>query len=118
MEILILKLLKRAFLKLNSIEIPESTGRSKILDSILDIENKINGKLNKILRQFQNKMSSSLIDFLKKIMYLDDEHFELCQKLNLVKFIHYIDATKRPTNKIVEEISFSAVKNSKIATEI
>ena len=51
------------------LKIPESTGRSGIPDSILDIENKIHDDLNRMLSQFQTKMPSSLIDFLKGIIY-------------------------------------------------
>ena len=71
-----------------------------------------------MLSQFQNKTPSSLIDFLKGIIHLDDEHIELYQKLNLLKVIHFINISKRPANKIVQRISLSEIKNSKIATVI
>ena len=77
--------------KESSLKIPESTGRSGIPASILDIENKIHDDLKRMLSQFQIKMPSSLIDFLKGIILFDDEHIKLYQKLNLVKIIHFID---------------------------
>ena len=55
--------------KESSRKIPESTGRSGIPDSILNIENKIHDDLNRMLSQFQTKMPSSLIDFLKESFY-------------------------------------------------
>ena len=79
----------------------------------MDIENKIHDDFNKVLSQFQNKIPSSLIDFLKGILHLDDEHIEVYQKLNLVKVIHFIDISKRPANEIVERISLSEIKTPK-----